>query len=175
MIYHRLHHNLHSTMLLLYRARPASVHYNAVQFTFHYASTLSDDAIDALTEFVVNLHSTMLLLYPSASELIRKADIHLHSTMLLLYPVVIEGGAIAGNAIYIPLCFYFIEPHQYFFNRSSVIYIPLCFYFIIFVPSSASFTFPFTFHYASTLSIQFRVILNGSKEFTFHYASTLSK
>ena len=78
------HHNLHSTMLLLYRTRrkrrnhanniyiPLCFyfiflgHLNAFsgsEFTFHYASTLSFIA-SPVSATAAYLHSTMLLLYP---------------------------------------------------------------------------------------------------------------
>ena len=55
--------------------------------------------------------------------------------------------------IYIPLCFYFIEPERsVFILRAS-----------------------FTFHYASTLSDFKELLVEWFNSFTFHYASTLSK
>ena len=77
-------------------------------FTFHYASTLSDQTAilnvkkqnlhstmlllylfrSSSSSSVDNdLHSTMLLLYPAQNDLLPDRRIHLHSTMLLLYPV----------------------------------------------------------------------------------------
>ena len=98
--------DLHSTMLLLYRHARAGMRWRIyiyiplcfyfiayrdncpdayVQFTFHYASTLSYARTPEFAD-LFNLHSTMLLLY-------------LISLMLFTRPFF----------IYIPLCFYFIE------------------------------------------------------------------
>ena len=83
--------NLHSTMLLLYRASPS-----------HPGS------------FRIHLHSTMLLLYRDSPRAEHRECLHLHSTMLLLYRY---SGWIwpERENIYIPLCFYFIRS-----GRSSV-------------------------------------------------------
>ena len=124
--------HLHSTMLLLYPGRADQGDAGGVRFTFHYASTLSrheyfrstpENAIyiplcfyfipppeEELEESAWYLHSTMLLLYLPAARFHLVLMLHLHSTMLLLYRV--SGDAwVSGDAIYIPLCFYFIQAH----------------------------------------------------------------
>ena len=54
--------NLHSTMLLLYRGRRFTRRCRKLEFTFHYASTLSTlRQLEAIAS--AHLHSTMLLLY----------------------------------------------------------------------------------------------------------------
>ena len=99
--------NLHSTMLLLYLSVrkipcflliiyiPLCFYFIStlfllvnvfVQFTFHYASTLSALSSMAIICSRVNLHSTMLLLYLSCGLI-----------------------KIQSQSIYIPLCFYFIQ------------------------------------------------------------------
>ena len=55
--------------------------------------------------------------------------------------------------IYIPLCFYFIRRVIYLDVRWPIIYIPLCFYFINKAALYKDRSCPFTFHYASTLSM----------------------
>ena len=60
---------LHSTMLLLYHMRHAFWCYEHLLFTFHYASTLSEDRLHVLV-LRLHLHSTMLLLYPIAPMLV---------------------------------------------------------------------------------------------------------
>ena len=77
------------------------------EFTFHYASTLSEQAV-----------------YDE------KKKNNLHSTMLLLYRRRIERRCFQNN-IYIPLCFYFIGNGTRRATKKDVIYIPLCFYFIV--------------------------------------------
>ena len=115
-------------MLLLYLT-PFLKNWRKCKFTFHYASTLS---------VVVIFHDPFVP--------------HLHSTMLLLYQIS-QNAYYVRIAIYIPLCFYFINPICSASEEFTVIYIPLCFYFIG----------------------DNGVILDGKKvEFTFHYASTLS-
>ena len=147
---HSLLTHLHSTMLLLYlrwfqmmgkffciyiplcfyfiRYSPF-IHPSSKSFTFHYASTLSNE----LT-FVFNQIT------------------HLHSTMLLLYPTSSTYFAIPFSYIYIPLCFYFIGDSTGKEVCTRYIYIPLCFYFIGGWPCSWRAPAVFTFHYASTLS-----------------------
>ena len=119
--------DLHSTMLLLYRHARAGMRWRIyiyiplcfyfiayrdncpdayVQFTFHYASTLSYARTPEFAD-LFNLHSTMLLLY-------------LISLMLFTRPFF----------IYIPLCFYFIPDGRQDLLSGHGIYIPLCFYFI---------------------------------------------
>ena len=80
-------YNLHSTMLLLYRARIVVYVWCSIVFTFHYASTLSH--LTAITSFLF-----MPIYIPLCFYFIRCCfrywfllKLHLHSTMLLLYPV----------------------------------------------------------------------------------------
>ena len=167
---------LHSTMLLLY----LSDSWRFICSLDHLHSTmllLYPVPVTCPTFTVsLNLHSTMLLLYPEKPDSIRSGTIYLHSTMLLLYRKNLSCMGISG-IIYIPLCFYFIRIRQYIecqsnYNLHSTmlllyphcctvvqridvnIYIPLCFYFI---PGSlllrSCLSIPFTFHYASTLSV----------------------
>ena len=77
--------------------------------------------------------------------------------------------------IYIPLCFYFIWDVRPEAGYIPSIYIPLCFYFIREINGSDRIDLLFTFHYASTLSVEWRSCLCSASAFTFHYASTLSK
>ena len=122
------------------------------EFTFHYASTLSE-INNIVQQCKTHLHSTMLLLYPILRYSFGGYFTYLHSTMLLLYlKTGIRLSLRAGK---------------------------------------------FTFHYASTLSIEnankkvmcahlhstmlllyqngFSSLLSNTCKFTFHYASTLSK
>ena len=72
----------------------------------------------------------MLLLYPFTSSFASPFSFsYLHSTMLLLYHN-LYGSIVLDEIIYIPLCFYFIQPCQVHRRRRVLIYIPLCFYFI---------------------------------------------
>ena len=120
-----------------------------LQFTFHYASTLSRVKFFTLPADI-DLHSTMLLLYPISPPLsVFSTD--LHSTMLLLYRDSTKSKW-----------------------RDYLIYIPLCFYFIPCDSWHNSGNYWFTFHYASTLSCPARIYCLSCVTFTFHYASTLS-
>ena len=76
------------------------------QFTFHYASTLS-----------------------KPKRIVERSKKNLHSIMLLLYQVN-NIQVSSGLSIYIPLCFYFIQPSSLLSSTQVIIYIPLCFYFI---------------------------------------------
>ena len=129
---------------------------NKLNFTFHYASTISRLSI-AVGLHRTTLHSTMLLLY--------HFHVCFHSAMLYLY---------------IPLCFYYIllpagvvyttyvTLHSTMlllyldsycrFRLPSVLYIPLCFYYISTLPPAVTNNATFTFHYASTISV---VAFNG--------------
>ena len=96
---------LHSTMLLLYRIYKCSssvqfffyiplcfyfifsntiVSLSGINFTFHYASTLSNRTVTNGVQNLV-LHSTMLLLYRLLHKNAKTCMLLLHSTMLLLY------------------------------------------------------------------------------------------
>ena len=141
-------------------------------FTFHYASTLSEDEVAAYVSDL-HLHSTMLLLYQTPPALCYVSDRNLHSTMLLLYLYFLNGFGYDSN-IYIPLCFYFISWCLLRKTGCGPIYIPLCFYFIEPLVIQTINGVLFTFHYASTLSIYSLQSFYPSTPFTFHYASTLS-
>ena len=145
-----------------------------LQFTFHYASTLSED-FTAIAVYSSNLHSTMLLLYrfQPGERVLLHAPFTFHYASTLSYRKV---RTTIGLYIYIPLCFYFIDHNgntevRVFnlhstmlllylsgvrsFSRSALIYIPLCFYFIDGVVRQISSMYRFTFHYASTLSVPY--------------------
>ena len=122
--------NLHSTMLLLYRGRRFTRRCRKLEFTFHYASTLSTlRQLEAIAS--AHLHSTMLLLYLNLHLLTPSISTYLHSTMLLLYRLPTAAD-----------------------RWRRPIYIPLCFYFIDLINGGINGTIKFTFHYASTLSLQ---------------------
>ena len=126
------------------------------------------------------LHSTMLLLYRTIRAPSRIRISYLHSTMLLLYRCP-STRRLPGSAIYIPLCFYFIKAEAGDFSSTvtdlhstmlllypgllsdktgkSYIYIPLCFYFIATGQFGELLDRLFTFHYASTLSVLLRRLL----------------
>ena len=119
---------LHSTMLLLYLL-PASIWFSiCVQFTFHYASTLSL-ILASWSYSSWHLHSTMLLLYLSLCLAWDCISIHLHSTMLLLY----LGGKVRVTRE-------FVFTFHYASTLSSS------------ARQGRSADRIFTFHYASTLS-----------------------
>ena len=101
---------------------------HGMEFTFHYASTLSEADLFGFFFFTIiyiplcfyfiiklshsirvlcHLHSTMLLLYPALRHQKTSSHSHLHSTMLLLYRNEISIWH-RIKRIYIPLCFYFI-------------------------------------------------------------------
>ena len=137
--------NLHSTMLLLYLNTDLKMILSLLIFTFHYASTLSNNYdLNVFNGFVFTFHyaSTLSIFVRSAASLL----CHLHSTMLLLYPSPARFPAML-KSIYIPLCFYFIH-------------VPFD------IPCLVS---PFTFHYASTLSLA----LPASGQPTHHLHSTM--
>ena len=144
--------NLHSTMLLLYRIAEPQVHrfkliYIPLCFYFigwnHSGFYVCCSIYIPLCFYFINptanpldsefgnLHSTMLLLYPQRMMACGLLQHHLHSTMLLLYRYTALPPAACSN-IYIPLCFYFINGIRLRI-QSPVL---------------------FTFHYASTLSVQ---------------------
>ena len=78
------HHNLHSTMLLLYPiSRFASEAMNRIYIPlcFYFIELQSIRFLHH-----IHLHSTMLLLYLTGAESRAKSICYLHSTMLLLYP-----------------------------------------------------------------------------------------
>ena len=122
------HHNLHSTMLLLYHDFASRLTYRVkiyIPLCFYFIQ--SGNAHPRICN--TYLHSTMLLLYPNNLATSFAFLHHLHSTMLLLYPV--QGyGKEQELCIYIPLCFYFIHSIRHRRVRFIPIYIPLCFYFI---------------------------------------------
>ena len=136
-------------MLLLYRKYAVYDCPAWIEFTFHYASTLS-----GIRKCIILSMDRFTFHY--ASTLSRYAK--------LIYP---------QCKIYIPLCFYFINivsaqsagVYLFTFHYAStlsigsivtiifcIIYIPLCFYFIAGNALDSVKDFLFTFHYASTLS-----------------------
>ena len=112
----------------------AEIDYN--QFTFHYASTLSrktGDGNGLYAAFTFHYASTLSDLFRGGADRLQ----YLHSTMLLLYPAPTSGGRPRAS-IYIPLCFYFIIPAPQSLPTALRIYIPLCFYFIAVAPDGMS-------------------------------------
>ena len=77
-------------------------------------------------------------------------------------------------AIYIPLCFYYIDGDILYNRSSQFIYIPLCFYYILNQYEPFGVSSSFTFHYVSITSIQKIENRIQSTEFTFHYVSITS-
>ena len=142
---------LHSTMLLLYRVWWNWLTTVWIEFTFHYASTLSSRAYTAtkyLSKFTFHYASTL----SKVRNMRTLRFIDLHSTMLLLYLSADRTGRCVWW-IYIPLCFYFINRRGHRRWITNIIYIPLCFYFIgAYRGGVRDFCSEFTFHYASTLS-----------------------
>ena len=144
-----------------------------LEFTFHYASTLSDrDRSHSCLDWPFTFH------YASTLSWWRGCTVR-----LLL--------------IYIPLCFYFIGQALRIRKRFIFIYIPLCFYFIR--TDSRCLKFPLKYLHSTMLllyhtpqklpSISFFNLhstmlllyqrpssknLGSTESFTFHYASTLS-
>ena len=100
-------------------------------FTFHYASTLSKRRPPPATviEPIYIPLCFYFILFDSCSTSFLM--IYLHSIMLLLYLTVWSLMRLELQ-IYIPLCFYFISIEEFHFSEESL----------------------FTFHYASTLSIR---------------------
>ena len=140
--------NLHSTMLLLYRA---AGHPDCVLswFTFHYASTLSEHVLFRYTSYneftfhyastlsektapwklrIPNLHSTMLLLY-RGHALVEIHDsaftFHYASTLSDIWNL---RGKSVPNLHSTMLLLY--RNYRGIFSSGISIYIPLCFYFI---------------------------------------------
>ena len=145
--------NLHSTMLLLYRTAQTEEAIWFIQFTFHYASTLS------LCHMII-WSTTSTFTFHYASTLSRRPGyrnrkigalftFHYASTLSLFWRISFSLRA----WIYIPLCFYFIGTNALPADYPIEIYIPLCFYFISARCGNRYQNFLlFTFHYASTLS-----------------------
>ena len=121
-------------------------------FTFHYASTLSDQTA-ILNVKKQNLHSTMLLLYLFRSSSSSSVDNDLHSTMLLLYPVICYVVAFESAHLHSTMLLLYLFPPLILISQYS----------------------RFTFHYASTLSLSACAHNKIHHTFTFHYASTLSR
>ena len=129
---------------ILYRSQPLNIYiplcfylyaaFNKIsifpnEFTFHYASTYTEPICFA----------------PSSSP-------HLHSTMLLLIRI-LNFFRFPLDYIYIPLCFYLYICSCKLSISPVTIYIPLCFY--LYDVVSVAITGPdiFTFHYASTYTL----------------------
>ena len=144
--------NLHSTMLLLYpsegaQAGPLTLYLHSTMLLLYLQST------SEITAEAPNLHSTMLLLYLRSYGQIRQGGVvftfhyastlslteyitsvwnaDLHSTMLLLYPLDCPGAEPLKNNLHSTMLLLYLGPA-----------FRAC-------PLSV-----FTFHYASTLSIQ---------------------
>ena len=184
--------HLHSIMLLLYqRGLGAAPECFPIYIPLCFYFIPMDLYVTYLD---CNLHSIMLLLYPNERGICKGMNIftfHYASTLSKL-----ESMKQTYEGIYIPLCFYFILQGWLASAKQKSIYIPLCFYFINTSTTHTFFSAQFTFHYASTLSLEednksvFEYHLHSimlllyrnycgrscwrSALFTFHYASTLS-
>ena len=186
---------LHSTMLLLYPCFGESAlacepeftfHYASTlseqthcqqitrsKFTFHYASTLSQRDVETDTKTSCYLHSTMLLLYR-----VHYMQVHLFTRFTFHYASTLShpGAKSRDN------CTEFTFHYASTLSRTTLytemqkvgIYIPLCFYFIDAAAVGSDRVCTFTFHYASTLSKSASAHPFYIHIFTFHYASTLS-
>ena len=141
--------DLHSTMLLLYRYDP-SHHIRHIQFTFHYASTLSvaPQPIQVLfSSFTFHYASTL----SQSTERLRHGY-HIYIPLCFYFIKCVYHFCGFLDDIYIPLCFYFIAGRTTLRSAVHGIYIPLCFYFINEEITKTVREYEFTFHYASTLS-----------------------
>ena len=102
------------------------------KFTFHYASTLSDNFLDLALLAFSNLHSTMLLLYRVSPLYSMLTFLHLHSTMLLLYPGSLTSLAMQRlKNLHSTMLLLYLRLRA-FISSLCFIYIPLCFYFILY-------------------------------------------
>ena len=119
---------LHSTMLLLYRI-DSKCSVASSEFTFHYASTISEFA-DSFMGVLILIYIPLCFYYINCSH--------------VCYVV--------NEFIYIPLCFYYIQTGKIGKVVLVSIYIPLCFYYIHVWSSVWAYNVKFTFHYASTIS-----------------------
>ena len=142
-------------------------------FTFHYASTLS--AVAALVICLADCIYIPLCFYFITLEELNSNKISGIYIPLCFYFIFTRRCAIFTRSnIYIPLCFYFIQDPFNSLLGHFRIYIPLCFYFISLAILFTAVMISFTFHYASTLSIERGAFARYLARFTFHYASTLS-
>ena len=161
---------LHSTMLLLYQETIHFPHLLCVNFTFHYASTISEvNANNGETDCLYIPLCFYYIMFPFVQEAwlyaftfhyastisllplcICPCKTPLHSTMLLLYQVTMEEKV-----------------------TKLFLYIPLCFYYIAGTEREMQVALNFTFHYASTISRICDIPASGIYYFTFHYASTI--
>ena len=120
--------DLHSTMLLLYRSHNRNHAHSPgiyIPLCFYFIVWPSSN-ISSIASY---LHSTMLLLYLTPRHSAHTPDLHLHSTMLLLYLVLHEKGTIPH--IYLHSTMLLLYPSRAVtFPPFDAIYIPLCFYFI---------------------------------------------
>ena len=119
---------LHSTMLLLYPDEVNLYRLATVEFTFHYASTLSRWLLHAAVCKHIYIPLCFYFIKPPKGKKFN-CIYNLHSTMLLLYRKT-RSRKCAPQPIYIPLCFYFIICRRSKLLCFHIIYIPLCFYFI---------------------------------------------
>ena len=136
-------------MLLLYHHVRAYKPTHGCQFTFHYASTLSEkgcSGILTITGFTFHYASTLSEWYHTdrgvyqiyiplcfyfilKTKVIDHVNKNLHSTMLLLYRRSSSGPSLT-SPIYIPLCFYFIPSPfspSIFFNTNILFVYPTFF------------------------------------------------
>ena len=144
--------NLHSTMLLLYRYKVYGYKGLDIEFTFHYASTLSccSDRQNSIQLYIYiplcfyfikifcnMIHFLFSFTFHYASTLSVLLDLnslqilYLHSTMLLLYPCTCDKQKLRQSYLHSTMLLLYLELvwrkcYGWF------IYIPLCFYFIIY-------------------------------------------
>ncbi len=165
---------LHSTMLLLYLENNREICEAFPEFTFHYASTLSQSPT-LRSRNAKKIYIPLCFYFIDLQNITQSLGFyHLHSTMLLLYPPDRRTWKRQRSTF----TFHYASTLsaerarlQWSCNR---IYIPLCFYFIHRRIDQSGQSNSFTFHYASTLS---RIPARSGVPafpFTFHYASTLS-
>ena len=122
-------------MLLLYRNYDRCHMQHIDQFTFHYASTLSQSLSSARpgrSVFTFHYASTLSFIESTLMDGYVGFTFHYASTLSEW----IDLWSHDGDHIYIPLCFYFIPPRIRTGERTFFINIPLCFYFIRKEPAS---------------------------------------
>ena len=137
-------------------------------FTFHYASTLSNvlcTSIALISAFTFHYASTLSYLLFCRSHCLG----FIYIPLCFYFIDELNRFRTLLNLIYIPLCFYFISLSVACPVLFSTIYIPLCFYFILRLIHHYTVYFPFTFHYASTLS----AVVGSNAENAIYLHSTM--
>ena len=100
-------HSLHSTMLLLYPDAYSDTPQGGITFTFHYASTISDNFPNFM-KYIVYLYIPLCFYYIGIYS--KRPWAFTHFTFHYASTISWSGHHLCGSlhTLYIPLCFYYI-------------------------------------------------------------------